>query len=301
MDPVIYVVKPGDTLSEIALWFYGNGTEPYWRRIYNANKSVIGNDPNVIKPGELIKIPFPPIIPPNHKYTVKPGDTLSNIALHFYGDGTEPAWRKIYDANRSLISADPNLIKPGEPLTIPTLGLPGELPTRVGEEIFVPVHYATNRNATGAKEANRYYGSERERGRNPLHYGVAYISIPKEHDLGALERPRFWRFQFSENPKKHIMLRSLAEMKKLQFFDHLKDDMALLTEKTAFVFIHGFNVTFAAGAHVQRKWPTIYFLSDKRPERPRFRLCQSFIVGHLTARQFCIPTTRAMPTLAVAT
>jgi nucleoid-associated protein YgaU len=117
MQPVIYVVKPGDTLSEIALHFYGNGTEPFWRRIYDANRPVIGPDPNQIKPGEVLKIPFPGTLP--YQYTVKQGDTLSAIALHFYGDGTEPFWRKIYDANRQAIGPDPNTIKPGERLTIP--------------------------------------------------------------------------------------------------------------------------------------------------------------------------------------
>ena len=79
MQPVVYVVKPGDTLSEIALYFYGNGTEPYWRRIYDANKAVIGNDPDLIKPGEVLKIPFGAL---PYKYKVKYGDTLSYIALH---------------------------------------------------------------------------------------------------------------------------------------------------------------------------------------------------------------------------
>jgi nucleoid-associated protein YgaU len=87
-----------------------------WRRLYNANKAVIGNDPNLIKPGEVLKIPFGAL---PSRYTVKAGDTLSAIALHFYGDGTEPSWKKIYDANKAVIGNDPNLIKPGEQLTIP--------------------------------------------------------------------------------------------------------------------------------------------------------------------------------------
>lgn len=117
MHPVIYVVKPKDTLSEIALHFYGNGTEPYWRRIYNANRPVIGSDPNLIEPGEVLKISFPGTLP--YQYTVKQGDTLSGVSLHFYGNGTEEYWRKIYDANRQVIGDDPNLIKPGERLTVP--------------------------------------------------------------------------------------------------------------------------------------------------------------------------------------
>ncbi|MEU3840030.1 transglycosylase family protein [Streptomyces sp. NPDC028635] len=41
-----YTVRQGDTLSEIAAH---NGTS--WQRIYAANKSVIGGDPDLIEPG----------------------------------------------------------------------------------------------------------------------------------------------------------------------------------------------------------------------------------------------------------
>jgi nucleoid-associated protein YgaU len=114
--PITYIVKRGDTLSEIAQHFYGNGTEPFWRRIYNANKAVIGPDPDRIVPGEVLKIPFGTL---PAQYKVKAGDTLSAIALHFYGDGTEPSWRKIYDANKAVIGPDPDLIRPDQILTIP--------------------------------------------------------------------------------------------------------------------------------------------------------------------------------------
>jgi nucleoid-associated protein YgaU len=52
-----YTVKPGDTLSSIAQQFYGNGTEPLWRKIYEMNGAVIGDDPNVIKPEQQLNIP----------------------------------------------------------------------------------------------------------------------------------------------------------------------------------------------------------------------------------------------------
>lgn len=52
-------------------------------------------------------------------YTVQPGDFLSAIAQRFYGDGSEAGWRKIYDANKEIIGADPAKIEPGMVLTIP--------------------------------------------------------------------------------------------------------------------------------------------------------------------------------------
>jgi len=53
-------------------------------------------------------------------HTVRQGDTLSAIALQFYGDGAEPLWRKIYNANIAVIGPDPNAITPGQELNIPS-------------------------------------------------------------------------------------------------------------------------------------------------------------------------------------
>jgi phage tail protein X len=57
LKSVPYTVKQGDTLSSIALQFYGNGEEPLWRIIYNANVGVIGQDPNVLPTGQELIIP----------------------------------------------------------------------------------------------------------------------------------------------------------------------------------------------------------------------------------------------------
>lgn len=50
-------------------------------------------------------------------YTVVSGDCLWNIAKKFYGNGAQ--YTKIYDANRGVIGGNPNLIYPGQVLTIP--------------------------------------------------------------------------------------------------------------------------------------------------------------------------------------
>ncbi len=48
---ITYVVKSGDTLSGIASKYGMN-----WKDLYNKNKSVIGNNPNLIKPGQVLVI-----------------------------------------------------------------------------------------------------------------------------------------------------------------------------------------------------------------------------------------------------
>ncbi len=55
--------------------------------------------------------------PPAQTYTVKSGDTLSKISKQFYGDPNE--YMRIFYANREQLN-DPNLIKVGQVLKIPT-------------------------------------------------------------------------------------------------------------------------------------------------------------------------------------
>lgn len=50
-------------------------------------------------------------------YTVKQGDCLWNIAKKYYGDGS--LYTKIYNSNKKIIGSNPNLIYPGQVLTIP--------------------------------------------------------------------------------------------------------------------------------------------------------------------------------------
>jgi esterase/lipase superfamily enzyme len=54
-----YIVKKGDTLSDISLHFYGDATTATWRRIYETNRTILGPDPNLIIPGQALRIPPP--------------------------------------------------------------------------------------------------------------------------------------------------------------------------------------------------------------------------------------------------
>lgn len=52
---ICYVIKPGDTLSALALRFYGSADE--YMKIFEANRDVIGGDPDKIYAGQVIAIP----------------------------------------------------------------------------------------------------------------------------------------------------------------------------------------------------------------------------------------------------
>ncbi|MEW5872333.1 MAG: hypothetical protein AB1894_23925 [Chloroflexota bacterium] len=49
-----------ETLSDLSLKYYGHATEPYWRLIYEANKDVVGDNPNRVHSGMVLKVPVLP-------------------------------------------------------------------------------------------------------------------------------------------------------------------------------------------------------------------------------------------------
>ena len=69
-----------------------------------------------VKSGSSSTAPAPGTSGTSRTYTVRKGDTLSEIAKAEYGDANK--WRKIYEANRDVIE-NPDLIYPGQTFKIP--------------------------------------------------------------------------------------------------------------------------------------------------------------------------------------
>ena len=63
-DIAQHTVASGETLSHIALKYYGHATPPYYTLIYEANKEIIGDNMNVVVPGQVLRIP---VLPENLK------------------------------------------------------------------------------------------------------------------------------------------------------------------------------------------------------------------------------------------
>jgi nucleoid-associated protein YgaU len=51
-----HTVVAGDSLSKIAFFYYGDGGEAKWMKIYEANRNIVRN-PNYIYIGQKIVIP----------------------------------------------------------------------------------------------------------------------------------------------------------------------------------------------------------------------------------------------------
>lgn len=101
MEPVLYTVLPGNTLWGIAN-FFGTTTD----EIAKLNDI---DDPQLIYPGQVLKIPVDRPAPPKY-YAVRPGDTLWSIAQR-YG-------MTVNDILAINNLGNPNLIYPGQILML---------------------------------------------------------------------------------------------------------------------------------------------------------------------------------------
>lgn len=111
----------------------------------------------------------------------------------------------------------------------------------IGKEfINIDVMYGTNRKRTGSTQPNSYFGKELGK----LSYGVCQVSIPIIHKAGEIERPDWFKFEYSEDPKKHIMIQSLKPLKGKDFRKYMKKSFTKMGKKDILVFIHGFSNQF---------------------------------------------------------
>jgi len=52
-----YTVVQGDSLSKIALFYYGSDSAENVQKIYYSNMQTIGSNPNVLYPGQRLYLP----------------------------------------------------------------------------------------------------------------------------------------------------------------------------------------------------------------------------------------------------
>lgn len=112
--------------------------------------------------------------------------------------------------------------------------------------IIVPIFYGTDRQQTGEKDFNNYYGTKR----GLFSYGICEVSIPDKHVMGEIERPSLWKtiFRIKENPNNDIVLQNIKQLSDNDYFADLRECINKSSTKDAFVFVHGFCVSFADAA-----------------------------------------------------
>lgn len=126
----------------------------------------------------------------------------------------------------------------------PTQVIEGPKPTTSDKEnVIVRTFFATNRQATGSSAPYMAFNSIE----STMTYGVADVSIPREHRLGRLEAP-FAGKRFLESEKKHVMLMGLAAMSHENLMLLIRERVSRSPGKSVLVFIHGYTVSFEDAA-----------------------------------------------------
>ena len=110
--------------------------------------------------------------------------------------------------------------------------------------VKLPIYFGTDRNYVKSEDLNDAFGTKRSK----LKYGIVEVRIPHDHRIGEIESPSIWKFEFSEDPSKHVMLQSISLLDKKRFFDKLATDIKTSKKKSTFLFVHGYNTSFSEAA-----------------------------------------------------
>jgi esterase/lipase superfamily enzyme len=102
-----------------------------------------------------------------------------------------------------------------------------------------PVLFATNRKWNAkATTLSETFQMDRD---SRVTYGHALVTIPKDHNIGEVERPRTTLLIFTEdeNARKHFLMKEFGTLTREEFASRIggQADSVLL-------FVHGYNVTF---------------------------------------------------------
>ena len=123
----------------------------------------------------------------------------------------------------------------------------------------VDVFFATDRKYQNVRNVYQRFGSERSANER-LSLGICRVSIPEGHRLGQLETPIF-KLKVMEDPNRHVVVLELTMEPDASFFQALSHAVATSAANDAFVFIHGYNVTF--GESVRRTAQMAFDLNFK--------------------------------------
>jgi esterase/lipase superfamily enzyme len=107
--------------------------------------------------------------------------------------------------------------------------------------VVVPVFFATDRRTLDLSDAERFFGNDR----GDLQVGVCEVAVPLSHKMGEVSAPSWWKLEFSPDPERHISLLDVKPARPDDFFAAMGERLRASKKKRAFVFIHGFNATFA--------------------------------------------------------
>nr|WP_315249422.1 alpha/beta hydrolase [uncultured Duganella sp.] len=141
----------------------------------------------------------------------------------------------------------------------------------------IRVYFATDREPLAGSDTQRIKFGAGRAPQGALQHGVCDVTVPASHRLANLESPSWWRFEFRPDPTRHIVLQNVMVMDEDPFFASIQTAVNESPRHDAFVFVHGFNVSFEdaarraaqmafdlefQGAPIIYSWPSQAALSD---------------------------------------
>jgi esterase/lipase superfamily enzyme len=110
----------------------------------------------------------------------------------------------------------------------------------------VSVFYVTDRNSLPSGTGGVAYGVERGQ---DLSYGTVTVSVPATHRIGQLEGPyTLMGLKIQEDPQRHMVLLHTEKVSPQTFYSSISVTVDNSPNHSAFIFVHGFNVSFEDAA-----------------------------------------------------
>lgn len=125
--------------------------------------------------------------------------------------------------------------------------------------VTVPVWYATDRKVLPWEPPERRFGADMSivDDQTVMNYGTVDVSIPKTHEIGRLESPKWYRLEFTSNPERHIVVQNVTQLSEQTWIRSIRErvgpgnnaDLASTdTSRDILIFIHGYRTTWAESA-----------------------------------------------------
>ncbi len=129
------------------------------------------------------------------------------------------------------------------------------------------VFFATNRSqaadAKPASDPDTWFGASS----GELVYGSCEISMPYRRQPGTLPEPSIMRFEFRQDPSRHVVLMQLELLPDGEFWKQLNSEVSQSPEKQLLMFVHGYSASFRDAARrtaqlafdMNYKGPSMFF------------------------------------------
>lgn len=149
----------------------------------------------------------------------------------------------------------------------------------------VRVFYATDRREGRAivKWTHRIgYDNVRD-AKGTLSLGLCDVNIPETHQPTGIEQPSLLKLEFRPNPGRHLIVQTVQPETNDEFFKEVAKQVAQSESKDAFVFVHGFGLSFESA--VQRTAQVAYDLGFRGAPILYSWASEGSWLGYLTDQQ----------------